>query len=124
MNAERGILLQHAAGFGVFIRIVNIFGSIVVLNDLVFHDPHAGFCNCQLCQGNPLVVCSHGCGQENPIHLFLRIGGKKLLGLAQRRHFRSKRLRRALIHDYDRFLYADLGSFFGSHFNSSDSKCK
>ena len=82
LDAEGGVFLQNAAGFFVFIGMIDILSCIVILNDLVFHNAHAGFGNRQTGQGDSsLVGC--GCGsQEDLIHLLLGKGCILRLGFA------------------------------------------
>ena len=75
-----GVLLQNAAGLFVLVGVVNIFGGIVVLDDLVFHDAHAGLFHGGFGKRNPGPVGGSGGSQEDPVHLLLGVGGVFLLG--------------------------------------------
>ena len=59
------ILLDHAAGLCVTIRVVNVLCCIVVLDDLVLDQAHAGLFGCHLCKRNSgLVSCRSGCFED------------------------------------------------------------
>ena len=82
LNAVGRVFLDDAAGLGILVGVVNIFGGVVVLDDLILHHAHAGFGYRLLGQRNAHPVGGGGGGQENLIHLLLGIGGKFLLGSA------------------------------------------
>ena len=81
-DAVSRILLHHAAGLGVFICVVDVLRRIVVLDDLVLYNTHAGFLYSLLCQGDPLLACGKGGCPEDGVHLLLGVGGKLGLCLA------------------------------------------
>ena len=68
------------AGFQRQIFIADIFGGIMILDDLVFHHAHAGFFHGHLGQRNPHIVGGQSGSLENPVNLFLGEIGKFLLG--------------------------------------------
>src|SRR5699024_4332380 len=88
LNAVSGILLNESAGLGVFICIVNILGSVVVLNNLVLNYTHAGLLFSHLCQRNSCLVCCHGSGKKDFVYLFLCVSSKNFLCLAHLFHAR------------------------------------
>ncbi len=77
--AESLILFNYTAGFGVFIGIINILGSIVIFDNFIFNNAHSGFFNSKFCKGNSRFVGSRSGGKKNFIDLFLSIGRKNLL---------------------------------------------
>ena len=79
LNAVAVILFDDTAGLGKTISIVNVFGSKVVLNDLIFHHAHAGFFHGQLGQRNPHFVGGNGRCLEDLVDLFLCINSVLLL---------------------------------------------
>ena len=72
-DAKGLVLLDYAAGLGILIGVVNVFGGVVVLDDLVLHHAHAGLLHGQLGQGDALLVGSDGGRQENAVYLLLRV---------------------------------------------------
>ena len=60
LGAEGSVFFDHAACFDVAVLVVDIFAGIVVLDDLVLHDTHAGFFHCHLRERNSCLVCC-GC---------------------------------------------------------------
>ena len=90
LNAEGGVLFQHTAGFGVFVGVVDVFGSVVVFDDLVFHDAHAGLFDGHLRQRDTLLVGGGGGGQEDFVHLLLRVGREDFLRFSNLLHFRDQ----------------------------------
>ena len=101
------IIFNYTTGFGVFISIINVFGGIVVFNDLVFHNAHSGFGNRHFSKRNPLFVGSHCRRLEDFVHLLLGIGSEHLLRFSHRRHFCSQRFNGVndFRHVCDRFLF-------------------
>ena len=72
LGAEHLVFLNNAAGFDVLVRVVNILGRKVVLDDLVLHNAHAGFLHCHLGKRQARAVGGGGGGKENLVNLFLR----------------------------------------------------
>ena len=64
LDAVGRILFDNAAGLGVLIGIVNIFGGVVVLDDLVFHYAHAGLLHSHFGQRDTLEVGGHSSGAD------------------------------------------------------------
>ena len=54
LDAVGLVLLDDTAGLGILVGVVNIFGGVVVLDDLVLHHAHAGFLHGQLGQRDAL----------------------------------------------------------------------
>ena len=79
LNAVGRVFLDDAAGLGILVGVVNIFGGIVVLDDLILHHAHAGLGYGLLGQRNAHLVGGGGGGQEDLIHLLLGVGGKLFL---------------------------------------------
>ena len=52
----------------------------MVLDHLVLHNAHAGFGHRGLRQRNPGLVGGCGCGEENAVHLLLRVRRIECLG--------------------------------------------
>ena len=65
------VFFNHTAGFGVPIGIVDVFGSKVILDHLVLHDPHSCLGHSGLGQGNARLVGRGRSREENAVHLFL-----------------------------------------------------
>ena len=65
------VLFYNAAGLCVFIGVINIFRSIVVFNNLILNNAHAGFFNSHLGERNSRRICSRSSGKEYFIHLLL-----------------------------------------------------
>ena len=78
-GAVSGVLFNHAAGLGVLISVVDILGRIVILDNLILHNAHAGFLHCHFGKRQSGMVCRKGSRTKDPIHLFLRVGRKDLL---------------------------------------------
>ena len=76
LNTVGLIFLDHAAGFGVLVCIINVLCRGVVLDDLVFYQAHAGLFHRHLGQGNSCLIGSHGRRKENFIHLLLGVSGE------------------------------------------------
>ena len=72
-DAHGFVFFQNAAGFGVAVFVVDIFRRVMILDDLVFHDAHAGLGNRHLRQRNPFVVRGQRGGGKDRIDLFLRV---------------------------------------------------
>ena len=72
-DAESFIVFDHVAGFFGFVLVVDVFGSEVVLDDLVFDHAHSGFCNRHLGKGNAGFVCGTGGRAEDVVDLLLSV---------------------------------------------------
>ena len=83
--AHCGVLLDDAACLLVAVRIVDVLGGIVVLDNLVLGDTHARLGDRHLGKRDALGVSGECGGLENGVHLFLRVGGKLALGGAHPR---------------------------------------
>ena len=75
LDAETLVVLEHTASLDVLVRVVDVLGSIVVLDHLVLDHAHAGFGYGHLGQRNAGIVRGKRGGGENPVHLLLRIFG-------------------------------------------------
>ena len=53
LDAVGGVLLDHAAGLGILVGVVDVLGGVVVFDDLILHNAHAGLVHGHLGQGNP-----------------------------------------------------------------------
>ena len=82
LNAEGFVCFDDAAGSGVFVGIVDVFGGIVVFDDLILHNAHSGLFHSHLCQGNPHFVGGDGGGLEDFIYLLLCVFRENALRLA------------------------------------------
>ena len=61
LDAVYRIFLDHTACLCVTVSIVNVLCCIVVLDDLVLDQAHAGLFDCHLCKRDPrLVSCGSG----------------------------------------------------------------
>ena len=76
------VLLNDAAGAGVAVGVVDVLGGVVVLDDLVLHDAHAGLLDCQLGERDARLIGGDGGSPENGVHLLLRVTGVECLRLA------------------------------------------
>ena len=65
------VFFNHAAGPGVPIGVVDIFGREVILDHLVFHDSHSGLRHCGLGQRNARLVGRGRRRQKDSVHLLL-----------------------------------------------------
>ena len=65
------VFFNHAAGSGVPIGVVDIFGREVILDHLVFHDSHSGLRHCGLGQWNTCLVGRGRRRQKDSVHLLL-----------------------------------------------------
>lgn len=63
----------------MLISVVDILGRIVILDNLILHNAHAGFLHCHFGKRQSGMVCRKGSRTKDPIHLFLRVGRKDLL---------------------------------------------
>ncbi len=72
-DTESFIVFDHVAGFFGFVLVVDVFGSEVVLDDLVFDHAHSGFGNRHLGKGNTSFVCSDSGRTEDVVDLLLSI---------------------------------------------------
>ena len=79
LEAHGGVVLDDAAGLHVLVLVVDVLGGVVVLDDLVLHDAHAGLLHGHLGQGDALLVGGHGGLVEDLVDLLLGEGGE--LGL-------------------------------------------
>jgi hypothetical protein len=70
-GAGFGIFVQNAAGLLVLVAVVDVLGSEVVLDDLVFNHAHPGFFNSHLGQGNARIRGSKRRATEDVIDLLL-----------------------------------------------------
>ena len=91
-DAELLVLLDHAAGFHVLIVVVDMLSRIVILDDLVLDDTHAGLLDCHLGKRDTCVVGSECCCLEDGIHLLLRVGRILCLRLADLGELHLQRL--------------------------------
>ena len=76
LHAVGLVFLDHAAGLGIPVSVVNIFAGVVVFDHLILHHTHAGFFHCHSGQRHPGLIGCRCCSQEDPVHLFLRVGGE------------------------------------------------
>ena len=81
LHAVGGILFDHAARLHILVLVVDILCGVVVFDDLVLHDAHAGLGDSHLRERDTLVVCSQRRRPEDLIDLFLGVGGKLFLRL-------------------------------------------
>ena len=79
LDAEGLVLFNNTTGLGVFVCVVDVLSGIVVLDDLVFHNSHAGFFYSKLCKGDSCLVGSRSSCEENAIYLLLGKGRKFVL---------------------------------------------
>ena len=79
------VVLEDATGLGVLVRVVDVLGSVVVLDDLVLKNATAGLLDGHLGQGDTGLVGSHGCLVEDLVDLLLSVGGEDLLRLTHAR---------------------------------------
>ena len=75
LHAVGFVLFDDAAGFGIAVGVVNILGGKVVLNDLIFHDAHAGLGDGGLGEGDAGLVGGSRGSEEDRVHLLLGVGG-------------------------------------------------
>ena len=75
-------MLDHAAGLEALVLVVDVLGCVVVLDDLVFHDAHAGLFDRVLGQRDTRLVGRKRRLIEDLVHLLLGVGRKDGLGLA------------------------------------------
>ena len=54
--------------------VVDVLGGVVVFDNLIFNDAHAGLFDGELCERYSRLVCGDCCGFEDLVDLFLRIG--------------------------------------------------
>ena len=71
LDAVGGILFQHAAGLLMLVGIVDIFRSIVILNDLILHNTHTGLRHRKAGKGDAGLVGGSGSSKEYPVYLLL-----------------------------------------------------
>lgn len=84
------VALDHAAGLGVLIRVVDVLGGIVVLDDLVLEHAAAGLLDGHLGQGDAGLVGCHSGLVEDLVDLLLGVGSKNPLGLTHVRELGLK----------------------------------
>ena len=82
LGAESLVLFDHTTGLGVLVGVVDVLGSVVVLDDLILDHAHAGLFHGHPGQGDAGLVRGGSSGQEDLVHLLLGIGCENLLGLA------------------------------------------
>ena len=82
-DAERLVLLDHAAGLRLLVGVVDVFGGVVVFDHLVLHDAHARLLDGQLGQRDARLVGRHRRRAEDAVYLLLRIRG---IGALRRAH--------------------------------------
>ena len=80
LNAVGRVVLDNTTGLGVLVGVVDVLGSVVVLDDLVFHDAHAGLLDGHLGKFDTGFVSGGGSSQEDLVDLLLGVGGE--LGLS------------------------------------------
>ena len=97
LDAVGLVLLYHAAGLGVLVGVVDILGGVVVLDDLVLHNTHAGLLHGHFGQGDTLEVGGHCGGAEDLVDLLLGVGGVDLLRLTDPGEHLLERFR--IVHD-------------------------
>ena len=74
------VVLDHAAGLGVLVGVVDVLGGIVVLDDLVLEHTAAGLLDGHLSQRDTRLVRGHGGLEEDLVDLLLGVGSKNPLG--------------------------------------------
>ena len=90
-DTEALVSLYHTARHGVFVGVVDIFGSVVVFDNLVFHDTHARLLDSHFGKWNSRFVSSHSRFEEDFVYLLLckrcklRLRLTKLLESCQQR---------------------------------------
>ena len=83
------VLLHHAARLRLLVRVVDVLGRVVVLDDLVLDDAHARLGDRHLGERDADPVRCEGGGLEDRVHLLLRVRGVLRL---RRAHPRQRRL--------------------------------
>ena len=81
LDAERLVLFDDAAGLGVTVGVVDILGGVVVFDHLVLDDAHARLLDSHFGKRDALLVGSHRGGEEDRVHLLLRVVGELPLRL-------------------------------------------
>ena len=76
------VMLEHAAGLGVLISVVDVLGRVVVLDDLILEDAALGLLDGHLGQRDALLVGCHGRLEEDLVDLLLRVGRENRLRAA------------------------------------------
>ena len=79
LDAGRLVALYDAAGLGVLKCVVDVFGGVVVLDDLVLHNAHAGLLYGHLGERDARTVGGEGRSLEDRIDLLLGIGREDFL---------------------------------------------
>ena len=82
LEAKRVILLDDVAGLHALVLVVDVLGGVVVLDDLVLHDTHAGLGDRHLGQRNARLVGRHRRLIEDLVNLLLGEGGELRLRCA------------------------------------------
>ena len=77
---EGVVFRQHAAGFFIFVSVVNVFRSKVVFDHFIFDNTHAGFGNGHFRERDSSVCGSQSGGTEDFVNLFLSETGIFTLG--------------------------------------------
>ncbi len=57
-DAVARILLNNAAGLNVLVRVVDVFGSVVIFDNLILYDTHFRFFNSHFRKRNSLLIGS------------------------------------------------------------------
>ena len=73
------VCFNNSTGFQWEVFVADIFGCIVIFDNLVFHNTHAGFFHRHLSKRNSHVVCCKSRRFEDLVNLFLGEVGKFLL---------------------------------------------
>ena len=102
--AEGLVPFDNAAGFGVLIFVVDIFGGIVIFDHLVLKHAHARLFHRHFCQRNARLIGRGRRRKENIIHLLLCIRGKLFLC----RTHPTQHLFQRLFVVHDKILHNDL----------------
>ena len=87
LNPEGLVLLDNSTGFHALVRIVHIFGCVVIFDDLVLQHAHTGLFAGHPGKGDSLLIGCHGRLKEDAVHLLLGEGGEDFLGFAHGCHF-------------------------------------
>ena len=120
-DAEGGVLFDDAAGLHVLVRVEDVLGRVVVLDDLVLDDAHARLGDRVLRERNAHVVRRQRRRTEDLVDLLLRVGRELLLRRAHlgdkfgellRLLFSCSRLGR-IIHNRSRRLLRDISLLLG-----------
>ena len=82
LDAEGLVFFDDAAGPGVTVGVVDIFGGVVVLDYFVFNHAHSRFGDCHFGKRDTLLIRGGGGSKEDCVHLLLRVLGEFFLSLA------------------------------------------